>query len=160
MRTKSCGVVVSLLRPTFYGNFRGFCRFSLVSLPVAFQFFGVSFQKATCQRRKRKSTMVCESCQTKVTKLAVPDKWKDGARNSVGSTGSSASGGSKALKTNKALIGKFKVETTSQHKICRICKSKTQPPHNFCNDCSHKKGLCSMCGKKVVDTSKHNMSLV
>ena len=45
------------------------------------------------------SRMVCESCQSKVSKICVPDKWKDGARNVVGSGSNSL----KAGKTNKAL---------------------------------------------------------
>jgi len=159
-------------------------------------------------RARRTEGMVCESCQSKVKALVVrcvpvppplacpphktrrplnpispplsSDKWQDGAR-STSSTGASKG----VMKTNKALVGKFKPETISV-KLCRICKSKTQGVNNFCNDCAHKKGaplfplaranrkqyvtqlttrplptgLCSICGKKVVDTSKHNMSLV
>jgi cysteine-rich PDZ-binding protein len=104
--------------------------------------------------------MVCESCQKKVTKLVVPDKWKEGARNCVGSS-SSSGGVVKAGKTNKALAGqKFSLQKPEQ-RTCRICKSKLQlAGMHYCNDCAHKKGICTMCGKKCVDTSKHNMSLV
>lgn len=28
--------------------------------------------------------MVCDTCEKKLSKLVVPDKWKDGARNVVG----------------------------------------------------------------------------
>ncbi len=28
--------------------------------------------------------MVCDKCEKKLTKVIVPDKWKDGARNTVG----------------------------------------------------------------------------
>jgi hypothetical protein len=28
--------------------------------------------------------MVCEKCEAKLSKLIVPDKWKDGARNTTG----------------------------------------------------------------------------
>jgi hypothetical protein len=43
-----------------------------------------------------KSNMVCDSCQSKVKKIIVPDKWKDGSRNSV----------VKAGKTNKVYFFK------------------------------------------------------
>jgi cysteine-rich PDZ-binding protein len=98
--------------------------------------------------------MVCESCEARLSKVIVPDKWKDGAKNTV------TSGGTVAGKTNKAL-GKLKAHDAyiPKEQICRICKTKTQFGYNFCNNCAHKKGLCTMCGKKVIDTSKHVMSL-
>ena len=104
--------------------------------------------------------MVCDSCQTKVTKIAVPDKWKEGSRNCVGS--STGTGGPvKAGKTNKALqLNKVSAQWIPNQRMCRICKSKVLANMNFCNDCAHKKGICTMCGKKCVDISSHNMSLV
>ena len=112
--------------------------------------------------------MVCESCEKRLkAKVCVPDKWKDGAQNTneqrIGSGGGSkespATGG-KVGKTNKALERLKASETWVPEKtICRICKSKTQMSMNFCNDCAHKKGICAMCGKKVVDTSMHKMTV-
>lgn len=94
--------------------------------------------------------MVCDSCQTKVTKVIVPDKWKDGARNSLKAPG----------KTNKALVGKKLTQQWIPNQcLCRLCKSKVQLNMHYCNDCAHKKGICPMCGKKNVDVSKHKMSL-
>ena len=110
--------------------------------------------------------MVCESCEKRLkAKVCVPDKWKDGAQNTNelkvggGSKVSSATG-EKVGKTNKALE-KLKASETwiPKETICRICKSKTQVNMNFCNDCAHKKGICAMCGKKVVDTSMHKMTV-
>jgi len=34
--------------------------------------------------RRELDTMVCDKCQTKLGKVIVPDKWKDGARNTTG----------------------------------------------------------------------------
>jgi hypothetical protein len=34
--------------------------------------------------KKKKKKMVCEKCEAKLSKLIVPDKWKDGARNTTG----------------------------------------------------------------------------
>ena len=42
---------------------------------------------------------------------------------------------------------------------CNICKGKTEGKHNkFCHTCSYKKGICEMCGKKVVDVSMYRQS--
>lgn len=96
--------------------------------------------------------MVCTSCESKLSKLAVPDKWKEGSKNSSGAV--------KAGKTNKALsAAKVANQWIPKDSICRICKQKTQINMNFCNDCAHKKGICTMCGKKCVDVSAHRMSL-
>lgn len=93
--------------------------------------------------------MVCESCEKKgkLTVLANPDKWKEGSKNNVGTGGVIKAGKSNKLlqKANQQWIGK------DFH--CRICKQKTQLNYNFCNNCAHTKGICSMCGKKVVESS-------
>ena len=76
--------------------------------------------------------MVCESCQSKLSKVIVSDKWKDGATNSSSSV---------AGKTNKMLL---KMKTSAQYiptkSVCRLCKNKVQHQMNYCNDCAHKKG--------------------
>lgn len=98
--------------------------------------------------------MVCDSCQTKLSRVIVPDKWKDGARNA-------GFGAVKAGKTNKALAAK---KTAAQwipsDNNCRLCRSKTMKDMHYCNDCAYKKGICTMCGKKVADVSGHKMTLV
>lgn len=105
--------------------------------------------------------MVCESCEVRLKPVCVPDKWKDGARNVASSSSSSSSSSLKVGKTNKALANiRAGADLTPKNHICRICKSKVQPLMNYCNDCAHKKGICTMCGKKSVDVSKHNMKLV
>jgi hypothetical protein len=79
--------------------------------------------------------MVCDGCQTKLSKVCVPDKWKEGASNTV------ASGGVRAGKTNKALAKKRTGgEWIPSERHCRLCKSKVMAQMNFCNDCAHQKG--------------------
>ena len=98
--------------------------------------------------------MVCDSCQSKLKSVCVPDKWKAGAKNVIG-------GSITAGKTNKALeMKKAGAQWIPDQHSCKICKSKVQNKMNFCNDCAHKKGICAMCGKKAVDVSAHRMSLV
>ena len=37
---------------------------------------------------------------------------------------------------------------------CGICKSSNvQKGYAYCQSCSYKKGICAMCGKKILDTS-------
>lgn len=96
--------------------------------------------------------MVCDSCQSKLSSVCVPDKWKEGSKNSIGAV--------KAGKTNKALANlKTKSKWIPSESTCRLCKSKVQQQMHYCNDCAHKKGICTMCGKKAVDVSSHRMSL-
>ena len=90
--------------------------------------------------------MVCDSCEKKLTVAANPGP-------------SSKTGGKiKAGKTNK-LLQKAKDTWIPKDTQCRICKSKTQLNYNFCNNCAHQKGICTMCGKKTIDVSKLKMSL-
>mmetsp|Transcript_23505 Transcript_23505/g.39890 ORF Transcript_23505/g.39890 Transcript_23505/m.39890 type:complete len:104 (+) Transcript_23505:74-385(+) len=102
--------------------------------------------------------MVCDSCQVRLSKLAVPDVVKKKDPNNGNNT--VAGGGVRAGKTNKALMRKKASEVWLPSKrACRICKSKIMAQMNYCNDCAHKKGICTMCGRKSVDTSGHKMSL-
>ena len=102
--------------------------------------------------------MVCDSCLSKSAKVCVPDKWKDGARNVATSSG--GVGAIKPGKTNKLLQAqKVSSQWLPQETKCRICKSKVQANMFYCNDCAHKKGICTMCGKKVVNTEQYRMSL-
>ena len=37
-------------------------------------------------------------------------------------------------------------------RICKICKAERLFEGHYCKDCAFKKGICRLCGKKVVDT--------
>ncbi|MPC34236.1 Cysteine-rich PDZ-binding protein [Portunus trituberculatus] len=42
---------------------------------------------------------------------------------------------------------------------CRICRSKVhQAGSHFCQGCAYKKGICAMCGKKILDTTNYRQS--
>ena len=99
--------------------------------------------------------MVCDKCQKKLSKVCVPDKWKDGAKNTVSGGGQLAGKSNKALQKRKAAV-----QWIPENNICRICKSKVLANMHYCNDCAHVKGICTMCGKRSVDVSSHRMSLV
>lgn len=44
---------------------------------------------------------------------------------------------------------------------CRICKAQlNQPGLYYCQYCSYKKGICGMCGKKILDTKGYRQTNV
>uniref|UniRef100_A0A674PHV1 Cysteine-rich PDZ-binding protein n=1 Tax=Takifugu rubripes TaxID=31033 RepID=A0A674PHV1_TAKRU len=97
--------------------------------------------------------MVCEKCEKKLGKVITPDTWKDGARNTT------ESGGRKLNENN------LNPQTLESHKtgfaICRICKSSVhQSGSHYCQGCAYKKGICAMCGKKVLDTKNYKQTSV
>ncbi|XP_006638697.1 cysteine-rich PDZ-binding protein [Lepisosteus oculatus] len=101
--------------------------------------------------------MVCEKCEKKLGRVITPDTWKDGARNTTES-------GGRKLNENKALTskkGRFDPYGKSRFAICRICKSSVhQPGSNYCQGCAYKKGICAMCGKKVLETKNYKQTSV
>ena len=42
--------------------------------------------------------------------------------------------------------------TKKKERNCKICKKELAEGH-YCQGCAYKKGICKMCGKKVVNTS-------
>ncbi|XP_046550989.1 cysteine-rich PDZ-binding protein-like isoform X2 [Haliotis rubra] len=100
--------------------------------------------------------MVCEKCQKKLGKVITPDPWKSGARNTT-------EGGGRKVGENKALTAKknrFNPYSTGFDK-CRICKSIVhQPGSHYCQGCAYKKGICAMCGKKIIDTTNYRQTSV
>jgi hypothetical protein len=61
--------------------------------------------------------MVCSSCESKLSKICVPDKWKEGSRNTLGPV--------KAGKTNKALAQlKTNASWIPSQCTCRFVPSK------------------------------------
>lgn len=102
--------------------------------------------------------MVCEKCEVKLTKIITPDTWKEGARNTLES-------GGRLINENKLLTQKSNLliatgsSKVSQYKDCRICKLKLhQLGAYYCQQCSYKKGICSMCGVKIAKVAQYNQS--
>ncbi|CCA70738.1 hypothetical protein PIIN_04672 [Serendipita indica DSM 11827] len=106
--------------------------------------------------------MVCSKCEKKLSKLAAPDPFnvtssKAGQRKVAENTlltmksrgvGSSAGG-----------PGKGKRFQPYASKKCKDCNSSvTQNSAIYCHGCAYKKGICSICGKAVLDTSAYTMS--
>nr|XP_023030422.1 cysteine-rich PDZ-binding protein [Leptinotarsa decemlineata] len=98
--------------------------------------------------------MVCDKCQKKCGKVITPDPWKTGARNTTES-------GGRKVNENKALTAaknRFSSQTTS-FKTCKICRQKVhQVGSHYCQSCAYKRGICAMCGKKIISTKNYRQS--
>ncbi|CUT98969.1 Cysteine rich PDZ binding protein [Echinococcus multilocularis] len=102
------------------------------------------------------SNMVCEKCEKKLVKIATPDPWKAGSR-------AAAVKGPRRLNENKLLTakkGRYNPYSKAFRK-CRICgQSVHQPEAHYCQSCAFKKGICAMCGVRLVDTTNYNQCAV
>ncbi|CAH4037541.1 unnamed protein product [Pieris brassicae] len=95
--------------------------------------------------------MVCEKCEKKLGRVITPDPWKTGARNTVESGGRKV-GENKALTAKK---GRYNPYTSKFHE-CKICRTKVhQVGSHYCQACAYKKGICAMCGKKILETANY-----
>lgn len=83
------------------------------------------------------------------TQVACPDKWKDGANNT------NESGGRK-INENKLLSRKKTWQPYSAK--CTKCKSNLPAGYSLCQPCAYRDGVCAMCGKKILDTSRYRQS--
>ena len=100
--------------------------------------------------------MVCEKCQKKLGKVVTPDPWKTGARNTT-------EGGGRKVGENKALTSKkrFAPYQSKCFEKCRICRTSVhQVGSHYCQACAYKKGICAMCGKKILDTKNYRQTSV
>ncbi|XP_072366772.1 cysteine-rich PDZ-binding protein isoform X1 [Scyliorhinus torazame] len=95
--------------------------------------------------------------EKKLGRVITPDTWKDGSRNTMES-------GGRKINENKALTSKkarFDPYGKSRFSVCRICKSSVhQAGSNYCQGCAYKKGICAMCGKKILDTKNYKQTSV
>ncbi|XP_037960946.1 cysteine-rich PDZ-binding protein [Teleopsis dalmanni] len=95
--------------------------------------------------------MVCEKCASKLSKIATSDPF----------SGSQLKAGGRKVNENKALsAAKDRLQSVS--KIlppCRICRQKVhQSGSHYCQSCAYKKGICAMCGKRLLNTKYYNQS--
>ncbi|XP_037883721.1 cysteine-rich PDZ-binding protein [Glossina fuscipes] len=89
--------------------------------------------------------MVCEKCEQKLAKIAVPDPWKTGS--------------ARKINENKALTS-AKDRFNPVGKVpCRICRQKVhQAGSHYCQSCAYKKAICAMCGKKLMNVKNYKQS--
>ncbi|KAJ2934781.1 hypothetical protein H1R20_g2300, partial [Candolleomyces eurysporus] len=99
--------------------------------------------------------MVCKKCENKLSKVAAPDPFT--------STSTSIKEGSRKVGENKLLSrpggSKQKNRFQPYQNKCKDCKQPcTQNRAKYCHGCAYRKGLCSICGKQILDTSSYVMS--
>mmetsp|Transcript_15517 Transcript_15517/g.38638 ORF Transcript_15517/g.38638 Transcript_15517/m.38638 type:complete len:99 (-) Transcript_15517:1132-1428(-) len=97
--------------------------------------------------------MVCDKCEKKIAGgVACPDKWKDGASNTIGS-------GKVKVGENKLLQKKGRYTPYAAQK-CTVCKSNIfKPGYTYCHTCAYQKGVCEMCGKQILDVKNYKQSV-
>eukprot|EP00825_Cyclidium_porcatum_P041995 TRINITY_DN5634_c0_g2_i4.p3 TRINITY_DN5634_c0_g2~~TRINITY_DN5634_c0_g2_i4.p3 ORF type:complete len:129 (-),score=35.68 TRINITY_DN5634_c0_g2_i4:222-608(-) len=105
--------------------------------------------------RKRKK-MVCDKCEKKLGKLANPDAWKDGARNTTGGKDGGRKVGANMILERKKNISFDPIGMTK----CLNCKQQIQKDYKYCQKCAYKKGLCQMCGVQVLDIKPYRQKIV
>mmetsp|Transcript_6104 Transcript_6104/g.10071 ORF Transcript_6104/g.10071 Transcript_6104/m.10071 type:complete len:106 (-) Transcript_6104:60-377(-) len=105
--------------------------------------------------------MVCGKCQKKLSKNITPDthKWTGQANvNKSKQTKTSKLAHNSLMEKRKQKKKKFKKGGDGK---CRICKGVVhQKLYYYCQPCAYQKGICAMCGKKLLDTSKYCQSNV
>jgi len=95
--------------------------------------------------------MVCEKCKAKLSPLNTAAVWKEGATNTI------EAGGTRAK--NTLLYHKRAKRDEPVGRRCGICQSPLAfPAATYCHDCAFKKGICSICGRQVLDTTFYKMS--
>jgi len=99
--------------------------------------------------------MVCKDCEKKLGTVICPDTWKDGAKNAeAGQTGRKV-GQNMLLKKG---VPKPAAKAATYTSKCGICKVALHQPGAYCNNCAYKKGICSMCGKAIINTKFYKQS--
>mmetsp|Transcript_15405 Transcript_15405/g.19600 ORF Transcript_15405/g.19600 Transcript_15405/m.19600 type:complete len:117 (-) Transcript_15405:431-781(-) len=116
--------------------------------------------------------MVCDKCEKKLTKVVCPEVWKG-----EGNTSKRKINENKILTSQRPSARVSSGPPTSSvgperrqrkregfnpyARKCKICNgSISLQGAYYCRDCSYKKGICAMCGKKVLDTSSYRQSAV
>ncbi|CUA75676.1 Cysteine-rich PDZ-binding protein [Rhizoctonia solani] len=96
--------------------------------------------------------MVCGKCTKKLSKLAAPDPFAPSS--------SSRKVGENKLLTGRNVGGAGSAKRYQPYQAkCKDCKSSvSQNSAKYCHGCAYKKGLCSICGKQVLDTKGYVMS--
>ncbi|KAK6728009.1 hypothetical protein RB195_005581 [Necator americanus] len=98
--------------------------------------------------------MVCDACQKKLTKIVGIDPYRNKAHNKL-------SGVQKRPPANQnKLLGSEKKATVMNVK-CKICKCAVhQVGSHYCQTCAYQKGICAMCGKRIISTTGLRQSTV
>jgi len=98
--------------------------------------------------------MVCEKCEKKLEKLITPEVRKGDTKTpAIGKEGGRKIGGNMMVEKKK-----FKYDPYTSK--CKICSAKIATYAHYCQKCSYVKGICSMCGKQILDVKMYKQTLV
>lgn len=71
---------------------------------------------------------------------------------------SSGKSSGRKINENKALTSS-RMDPLKGMRKCRICQSKIHVEGAYyCQGCAYKKGICAMCGKKIISTKSYRQS--
>ncbi|XP_050532456.1 cysteine-rich PDZ-binding protein [Daktulosphaira vitifoliae] len=110
--------------------------------------------------------MVCDKCEKKLGTAATPDPWKAGSRNAIYNNKIHDQDNKRLqeiskIKTLSGATSKSSSKNMTPYGLsgCRICKQKIHlPGRHYCQSCAYKKGICAMCGKKILETKGYRQS--
>uniref|UniRef100_A0A1I8AMZ8 Cysteine-rich PDZ-binding protein n=1 Tax=Steinernema glaseri TaxID=37863 RepID=A0A1I8AMZ8_9BILA len=98
--------------------------------------------------------MVCEKCETKLSRLATTTVRKSKLETKPGQSSK------KITSENKLLSAQEKFKAKEDFKKCRICNHSTHKMGcHYCATCAYQKGICAMCGRKITKVSLQRQSL-
>lgn len=100
--------------------------------------------------------MVCSTCEKKLSKVAAPEPYKWGDADNKDVKGKQSSG--RKVGENKLLGKNKRFAPYASGAKCKICKSALHQEGLYCQACAYQKGMCSMCGKQILDTSEYKQS--
>ncbi|KJE91925.1 hypothetical protein CAOG_02980 [Capsaspora owczarzaki ATCC 30864] len=98
--------------------------------------------------------MVCKACEAKQRALPTTDPFKNKTSKLTGQS-------SKVRVADNKLLSKAKYTPYQKFEKCLTCKQTCHMPHHkYCQTCAYKRGICSMCGVAIADTSSYKQSVV
>ncbi|UPQ99864.1 OCRE domain-containing protein [Chloropicon primus] len=101
--------------------------------------------------------MVCKNCEEKLGRVAAPDTWKAGARNTMESGGRKV--GENKLLSRKLAAGGMGATGGGPRRRCVDCgQACHQDQATLCHVCAYSKGVCAICGVKILDTTFYRMT--
>ncbi|QSL64763.1 hypothetical protein MERGE_002065 [Pneumocystis wakefieldiae] len=103
--------------------------------------------------------MVCSECEKKGISLATPSVKKKSEIYMGSEMAKIAATSERKIGENKLLSNSAKKRYDPYGVGCKTCKQRTHHlGAKYCPGCAYKQGRCSICGKKIMDTSAYKQS--
>eukprot|EP01063_Lacrimia_lanifica_P016096 TRINITY_DN22710_c0_g1_i1.p2 TRINITY_DN22710_c0_g1~~TRINITY_DN22710_c0_g1_i1.p2 ORF type:complete len:117 (+),score=39.44 TRINITY_DN22710_c0_g1_i1:90-440(+) len=103
--------------------------------------------------------MPCDDCNKKKRGVIVHDNWKAGATNTVKSGGVQVGRANMAIGRQSNRFAPYggaggapAMGKSGATLECKSCSKKLMQAAKYCMECANKKGKCSLCGIKLLDT--------